>query len=371
MGIKGLSKYIKDKCPGAIFSCSIRLFSGFRVAIDCNYVLHQYKAVARKKIIDSTDITRRRLDDRAIMAMWLEALLGFLMSWIENGVSPIIILDGDRLPDKESCSKERSEKLDECRRTIEQGYAFFDANPLSNNQEGAKILRAALLEYTTISKEEIEIFKSICNDAGIPVIIALNDAERLCSILCIEGKVAAVVSKDTDCIAHGCPLIITSFDRTINQNGELYVSCIRSDWILYGLNIDRQTLVDLAILCGCDYNGHVKGIGPDRAINHLRTYKNIEGVIKALGHKDDFSVLRHARCRELFSTLRSDDACHKTSKVILNMEKRSSKSQLMDSMGIGMQGNRIISSIHSFSPCFDGRPKALNIIEIPPYILVQ
>lgn len=43
---------------------------------------------------------------------------------------------------------------------------------------------------------------------------------------------------------------------------------------LQGLDLTREKFVDLCILCGCDYTGSVKGIGPKKALNLIRQVRN-------------------------------------------------------------------------------------------------
>jgi len=38
-------------------------------------------------------------------------------------------------------------------------------------------------------------------------------------------------------------------------------------------------LVDLCILCGCDYTNSIEGIGPIKAYNYMKKRRSIEGVI--------------------------------------------------------------------------------------------
>jgi flap endonuclease-1 len=38
--------------------------------------------------------------------------------------------------------------------------------------------------------------------------------------------------------------------------------------------------IDLCILCGCDYTGTIRGIGPHRALELIRKHKSIEESIK-------------------------------------------------------------------------------------------
>ncbi|NIO45179.1 MAG: hypothetical protein GTN36_06555, partial [Candidatus Aenigmarchaeota archaeon] len=58
----------------------------------------------------------------------------------------------------------------------------------------------------TIKPEDKEMIIDILKNLGFPVLKATEEGEKLCSMLCIEGKVDAVYSRDTDVVAMGCPI---------------------------------------------------------------------------------------------------------------------------------------------------------------------
>jgi flap endonuclease-1 len=67
--------------------------------------------------------------------------------------------------------------------------------------------------------------------------------------------------------------------------------------LLGGWRIDREGLVDLAILVGTDFNTGVKGIGPKNALKlvqqHGRIERMPEEIRQALGAPDDVDAVRH------------------------------------------------------------------------------
>jgi flap endonuclease-1 len=44
----------------------------------------------------------------------------------------------------------------------------------------------------------------------------------------------------------------------------------------------REQIVDLCILCGCDYVSSISGMGPSTAFSWIRKSKNIEGVLRRI-----------------------------------------------------------------------------------------
>lgn len=41
-----------------------------------------------------------------------------------------------------------------------------------------------------------------------------------------------------------------------------------------GLDLSHDKFVDLCVLCGCDYTGSIKGIGPKKALNLIRQVRD-------------------------------------------------------------------------------------------------
>jgi len=54
---------------------------------------------------------------------------------------------------------------------------------------------------------------------------------------------------------------------------------IDTELVLKGMNLSYEQFVDLCIMCGCDYCGTIKGIGPKSALKLIREFKTIEAVV--------------------------------------------------------------------------------------------
>jgi flap endonuclease-1 len=48
------------------------------------------------------------------------------------------------------------------------------------------------------------------------------------------------------------------------------------------LGLTRAQFIDLCIMCGCDYCGSIRGIGPVRALEYIRKHGSLDGVLAAL-----------------------------------------------------------------------------------------
>jgi 5'-3' exonuclease len=125
-------------------------------------------------------------------------------------------------------------------------------------------------------------------------------------LLCVSGKVDAVLSEDTDVLAYGTPCFLTKIDTRTDTLVEITYDKIKEE-----TGMSRETLTDLCIMCSCDYNSNLPMIGPEKSYQLLSTHKNIDQVLNYLKtlkkgkveYTDEVcSILKHERCREMFST---------------------------------------------------------------------
>jgi 5'-3' exonuclease len=144
----------------------------------------------------------------------------------------------------------------------------------------------------SICTEDFLLTKQLFDILQIPYCNAPTEAETLCSDLCIQGKVDAVLTADSDVLAYGVPVFLTKF---ITRDGTCFR--VRHDTVLEKLGLSAESFLDFCISCGTDYNQNIFRIGPNKAYKLLQEHKNIEGMEKA---GLDVSILNHKRVRELF-----------------------------------------------------------------------
>ena len=53
--------------------------------------------------------------------------------------------------------------------------------------------------------------------------------------------------------------------------------------------------IDICILCGCDYTDSIRGIGPKKAFEFIKRYKNIETLLAHLD-KNKYSTSAEVYC---------------------------------------------------------------------------
>ncbi len=313
MGLKSnWNKFLRDTCPEVFEAIHISEYAYKKVAIDISLYMYKFKAVC---------------GDR-----WLSAFINLITSLRRNEVHCVFIFDGKSPPEKEAerakrrTDREKSEqKLYELEEAFEEyhktGVVAKCLSDLYSRRRSPKRLLGSCKEGVdmawieskieqrrnqlyNIGPEDFELAKELFRILRVPFYTAPWEAEKMCSKLCLDGKVAAVLSEDTDVMAYNAPVFISK----INTSADTAI-CIRHEALLEGLELDAKQFLDLCIMCGTDYNPNIVGIGSKKAYGYIQKHGSIEEFIKNVKpsqYKDptkyqDFSVLQHTRVRQLFT----------------------------------------------------------------------
>lgn len=349
MGIKSLNPFLRKQSPDAFFHLPIEDFSKKRIAVDANNWMYTNMALARKKIIRKTDITIQRPDSLEIRKEWFLLLINFITGWMCYGVTLVFVFDGKHPPEKYETQAKRKQSRVSVKQEIDDLYKQLENIDLEFPGNVAEQLRKKLCNYNVISPEDFDLFKSVVKGIGMPYLQAEGDGERLCSSLCIEGKVAAIFSSDTDNLVYGCPLIITGYSELCSYdeygNKISHVDCLRVDKVLECMKISHSLFVDLCIMSGCDYNTNIPGYGTVKSLGLLKKYGSVEN----LTDKIDLSCLKYQRCRELFAYTESLKLTEDP--LILNIDKNclATCRDYLEMAGVAGQISRLVN-IYTISP---------------------
>jgi 5'-3' exonuclease len=300
MGIDDLKPLIRDQCPDAFLLILATAFSGKRIAIDALNWMYTNMAIARQQIINDTNLGIEDPNPTRIRKEFFRKMLEFVAMWLRYGVTPVFVFDGKAPPEKDAVKAERQALREQQQIVIDtltmqlRGYDVL-LQPAHILIE----LRKKMCGHNNVPREEVDIFKAILRGIGIPALQAVGEGEGLCTQLCLQGKVAAVFSADTDNLAYGCPLLITKMGGHYYHEGTRIhqYECIRLDKVVDGLKMSHTEFVDLCILLGCDYNKGIKGVGKKTAFKLMGTYRALENIPS----RYDVTVLNYQRCRDMFS----------------------------------------------------------------------
>lgn len=324
MGIKNLKKYIKDKHSECVEKVHISHFRDCKIAIDISSYIYKYKAIFGEN--------------------WLSCFPNLLIFLKKNSIHGVFIFDGKPPAEKNREQKKRKdnrntiesnvvslsleldiykengrvsdglikvmEKIKNSNGNIEKKYRLLHSKDKVGNSNNVvehidveaveQYLKKKELQLVSITQDDIKNIKSMIGLFGSNYIQAPGEAESLCCMLCIDEKVSAVLTEDTDVLAYGCPLFISDLNTS---SGEC--TLIKHSDILSSMEFTRDTFLDFCIMCGTDYNDNIPNIGCSKVYSILKKYTCIEDYILSEEKKDkpvDYGILNHSRVREIFNT---------------------------------------------------------------------
>jgi 5'-3' exonuclease len=325
MGIQNLYQVLKKECPACLIKIKLGSLVGYRIAIDISIFLYKFVRTAGP-------------------IGWLDLFISLLSCLKKNGIKIVCVFDGKNPPPEKKVEQDRrraeTQKIlaksrectrllnliqkeyiekrvdlpdalkNEVRKLIPRRKGVPDTINYNNSNDIADGLRITIdkFERQTLPITDAYVIKAkeIIDIMGLSYFQADGEAEALCAYLAVKKEVDAVLTEDTDVLAHGTPLLLSCLDL---KNEE--VTYVDLNAILASLSLNMEEFRDLCILLSCDYNERVKGYPPDgrsrkkpvgigavHAFNMIAEYRRLEEAEKYIVDADP---LKYRRCRELFT----------------------------------------------------------------------
>jgi flap endonuclease-1 len=341
MGIQGFNKFLKEK--GIEYVQNVRLvdFAGYRIAIDgCGWAYTHF-AVGHKRNVYAAKDPVTGLDRAVTIAHVYNEFLKFNFVLMSYGITPVWIWDGTPPPEKFEEKVKRSQKKKDRKDDIMELHVNLEAlSILERTKPMLDAFRKVLANYNTVSMEEMEQLRSIAEVLGIPSIQAPGEGEAFCASLAEERLVGAVWSTDTDIYAFGTEIQITGFNGA-DDDGVPLVEVTLTSQIREELSLTQEQLRDFCILCGCDFNVNIAGIGPKRSYDLIVKHASLEAISEAR----DTECLKYERCRELLSPFESGFS-HKSPDLRVDAKKFTENGRdFLGSIGMGHQFHSLFTVI--------------------------
>lgn len=298
MGIKDLNKTLKDL--NIIKRAPLSAWKGRAIAVDASNWIYVNWTMAAKRVIFATNLLAQDPDTDAIRKQWFAIAWQSINRFLVNGIYPVFVFDG---PAPEEKSDEKIKRTNEKQVYVDK---YSEALRLARDQTDIldvgtidmKSLRQLCFNAYKIDWNEMDMIMYFLNNIGFQVFKPNCEAEKFCSMLCLEGHVAGVFSTDTDNLAYCCPCLITDITTEMTPEGPLEVATyIQYHEVLEASGLSQQQFLDLCIMHGTDYNNRIKGVGPVNINKLIKQY----GCIESIAQIHNVSCLNHVRCRELFS----------------------------------------------------------------------
>lgn len=295
MGIKSnYNKFLKDTTHEDEVFTVVHLshFMYEKIAIDTSLFLYKYKAVMGE--------------------LWIEGFLNLIKSMRDSSVHCCFVFDGISPVEKigeQTKRKNSKNQLISNVKMLEEGLSDYITNNIISDHitrlihdkqvDDIRLFMEELIDkkkkqIIDISPGDFDTIKELLDILSIPYLDAPGEAEKYCSKLCMDGKVKAVLSDDTDIIAYGAPICLSKID-TFNNT----VCKVEHAELCTSLKLTNKQLLDHCIMCGTDYNTNIPGVGAYTAYKYIRQYHNIENIQQQT--ELDVSILNHSRVRDLFT----------------------------------------------------------------------
>jgi len=251
---------------------------GRTLAVDGNGELYQFLALIRLRdgtpLRDSKGRTTSHLSGLFYRSTRLMA---------DHGVRLTFVFDGEPPPLKaQEIAKRRAGR----QRYEEERAAALARGDIATAYSKATMTSRLTREMVTEARELLRLM-------GVPTMQAPSEGEaQAAHMAATSDRIWAAASKDYDSLLFGAPRLV----RFLTISGKEFLpsqgtfrpivpETIVLERLLDGWRIDREALVDLAILVGTDFNEGIKGIGPKKALALVQAHGRIERMPDNIRHE--------------------------------------------------------------------------------------
>jgi flap endonuclease-1 len=300
MGIKGLNKIINQYSPSAVSHVNISEFSGSKIAIDSELLLHKFKSNESEN----------------------SHIYGFINNifwYLKNGIVPVYVFDGSpniakqtNVIAKRSNYKEQLyQRVEEIENKIEEHLesekgAVGDALSSEFNSLYDKLSKLQKkVTCMSVTKKHRNECKYLLKLLGVPYVVADEDAEAYCIVLQRKNLVDYIYTEDTDIIPYYVASLVvdnTSSSkpikilRTTNYSKNPFylkennydfcgynkydtISVLDINKVIEQLKMSKETIIDMCIVAGCDFCTCVPKINHEKVYNLMKKFETIENLV--------------------------------------------------------------------------------------------
>ena len=249
--------------------------AGSVVAVDAHNWLYRYLTTTVKFTREEAYTTAAGEEVANLIG-----LVQGLPKFFEHDLVPVFVFDGGVTELKDDEVAERREAREEAEERRKEAEERGDAVAAARLEARTQRLTDVIHETT---RELLELL-------DVPVVEAPAEGEAQASHMALRGDVEYVGSEDYDTLLFGAPYTL----RQLTSKGDPELMDLEAT--LTEHDITREQLVDVAILCGTDFNEGLSGVGPKTALSAVREHGDLWAVLDARG-----AYIEHAdRVRELF-----------------------------------------------------------------------
>ena len=308
MGIKYLNQIIKKYAQSSIENIKLSDLFNKIISIDTSIFLYKYQ-----------------YNNSHYLVSFLKQILKLL----KNGITPYYVFDGKP-------PKEKNELLLDRKIKKEMAYAKIELLKLIKEDEKIDLSN---MKYKNLKEDDIKkIYQKLLNEKvdemneeqlnleinknkkkiisvrkehinnlielleilGIPYLQTNYEAEIVCAQLNRENIVNGCITEDSDYLTNSGNYLLRKFNSNCN-----IIVLYKFHILLQELKLNNNQFVDFCILCGCDYTSKITGIGPVKALQLIKKYKNIENIIDYINNSNTKYIIQpdfnFIKAREIFN----------------------------------------------------------------------
>jgi flap endonuclease-1 len=249
--------------------------AGSVVAVDAHNWLYRYLTTTVKWTRDEVYTT-----DAGEEVANLVGVVQGLPKFFEHDLVPVFVFDGGVTDLKAAEVSERRERRERAERRRAEAEQRGDAVEAARLEARTQRLTDTILETT----------RELLGLLDVPVVDAPAEGEAQAAYMARRGDADYAGSEDYDTLLFGAPLTL----RQLTSKGSPELMDLDATLDRHGISLEQ--LVDVAILCGTDFNEGVEGVGPKTALRAIADHGDLWAALDAEG----WQVTNADRVRELF-----------------------------------------------------------------------
>ncbi|WP_276281212.1 flap endonuclease-1 [Halorussus caseinilyticus] len=242
---------------------------GSVVAVDAHNWLYKYLTTTVKWTTDAAYTT----DDGTEVANLIGVVQG-LPKFFENDLTPVFVFDGAVTDHKAAEIEQRREEREKREEKLEEAREEGDAVEIARLEAHTQRLTDTIQETT----------RKLFDRLDVPYIEAPAEGEAQAAHMNRTGAVDYCGTEDYDALLLGAPLTL----RQLTSKGDPELMDFEATLAKH--DVTWEQLVDIAILCGTDFNEGIAGVGPKTALTEVKERGDIWAVLEARGATIDKDV---------------------------------------------------------------------------------
>ncbi|MCT9097248.1 flap endonuclease-1 [Haloarchaeobius sp. HME9146] len=229
------------------------------VAVDAHNWLYRYLTTTVRWTSDH----RYTTEDGDEVANLIGIVQG-LPKFFEHDLTPVMVFDGgpsELKTDEIESRREQRQKMEE---------RLEEAREEGDTAEVARLDSATQRLTPVIQETSRELLRLL----DVPVVEAPAEGEAQCAHIAKRGDAEYVGTEDYDALLFGAPVTL----RQLTSKGDPERMDLSKT--LDELDVTLEQLIDIAILCGTDFNEGVHGYGPKTALKKIREHGDLWTVFE-------------------------------------------------------------------------------------------